>query len=193
MDLARSRFNERGFGLLEVTISVGLLTTVSLSVAQLFAVAVVANLNAKSQTSTALLATQKMEQFRGLTWGFDQTSALGLPVSDTTTNLSTDPSSPGGQGLNPSPASTLGTNTPGYVDYIDAEGKWVGNDSSPAPNTYHIRRWSVQPLPTNPNNTVILQVLVTTLRQELRRTGSGPREPLPDDIWLVSVKTRKAP
>ena len=123
MDLAKSRFSERGFSLLEVMISVGLLTTVSLSVAQLFAVAAVANLNAKGQTSTAILATQKMEQLRGLTWGFDQTSALGLPASDTTTNLSTDPPSSGGQGLNPSPASTLDTNTPGYVDYHRRRGQ----------------------------------------------------------------------
>ena len=120
MDSAGFRFSERGFSLTEVMVSVGLLTAVSLSVAQLFAVAVVGNLNAKGQTSTAILATQKMEQLRGLTWGFDQTSELGLPASDTTTNLSTDPPSPGGWGLNPSPTNTLDTNMPGYVDYLDA-------------------------------------------------------------------------
>ena len=146
MDSVGSRFSERGFSLTEVMVSVGILTVVSLSVAQLFAVAVVGNLNAKEQTSTAILATQKMEQLRGLTWGFGRTSELGLPVSDTTTNLSTDPPSPGGRGLNPSPTNTLDTNVPGYVDYLDTTGKWVGNDASPAPNTYYLRRWSVEPL-----------------------------------------------
>lgn len=194
MDSARSRSSEHGFSLIEVLVSIGLLTVVSLSVGQLFAVATTANLNARGQTSTAILAAQKMEQLRGLTWGFDVATGLGLPLSDTATDLSTDPASAtGGRGLNPSPAGTLDSNTPGYVDYLDARGNWVGTGAAPPPGTIYIRRWAVEPLPTNPNNTLVLQVLVTTLRREIRHTGSGPRQRLMDDTRLVSVKTRKAP
>ncbi len=192
MASAKSKSSERGFSIIETMIAVGLLTTVSLSVAQLFAVAAKRNLDARAQTSTAILAVQKMEQLRGLTWGFD-TIGLGLPLSDTTTDLSTDPPSANGRGLNPSPLGTLDGNTPGYVDYIGVYGDWVGNGASPSPNTTFIRRWSVEPLPTNPNNTLILQVLVTHLRTEARGAGTGPRRRLPDDSWLVTVKTRKAP
>ncbi len=191
MASARSKSSERGFSIIETMIAIGLLTAVSLSVAQLFAVAAKRNLDARAQTSTAILAVQKMEQLRGLTWGFD-TAGLGLPLSDTTTDLSTDPPSANGRGLNPSPLGTLDGNTPGYVDYIGVYGDWVGNGASPPPNTTFIRRWSVEPLPTNPNNTLILQVLVTHLRTEARGAGTGPRRRLPDDSWLVTVKTRKA-
>ena len=174
-------------------IAVGLLATISLSVAQLFAIAANSNVNARGQTSSTILAAQKMEQLRGLTWGFDPQDELGIPASDTTTDLSGDPPAVGGRGLNPSPLGSLDTNTPGYVDYIDAYGKWVGTGADPTPNTLYIRRWSIQPLPTNPNNTLVLQVMVTPLRREARLQGSGPRPRLPDESWLVSVKTRKAP
>ena len=159
MALVRFKSSESGFSLIESMIALGLLTTISLSVAQLFAVAAKRNTDARGQTSTAILATQKMEQLRGLTWGFDTVTGLGLPATDTTTNLSTDPPSGGGNGLNPSPSGTLDGNTPGYVDYLDVYGKWVGNSASPPPNTVYVRRWSVEPLPTNPNNTIVLQVM----------------------------------
>lgn len=176
-------------------IAMAILTAVSLGVAQMFAVAINTNLTAKGQTSTAVLAAQKMEQLRGLTWGFDTRSELGLPVSDTTTDLSTDPpSATGGRGLNPSPAGALVTNTNGYCDFLDANGRWLGNGTSPPAGTHYVRRWSVEPLPTNPNNTLVLQVLVTTQRREAARASqTGDRPRLPDDTWLVTVKTRKAP
>ena len=82
------KFNSssRGFSLVEVIVSMGLLTAVSLGVAQLFALSTRANLIAKGQTSTTAMAEQKVEQLRGLTWGFDL-QGQGLPLSDTTTNL----------------------------------------------------------------------------------------------------------
>lgn len=99
--------SERGFSLVETLVSIGLLTTVAIGVAQLFAVSTSANLRATGATSTALLATQKMEQLRGLTWGFGDATARGLPVTDTTTNLATDPPANNGRGLSPSPAGSL--------------------------------------------------------------------------------------
>ena len=57
-----------GFSLAEVLISMGILTAVSLGVAQLFAVSTRANLVARGQTSTTAMAEQKMEQLRSLTW-----------------------------------------------------------------------------------------------------------------------------
>ena len=81
----------------------GLLTAVSLGVAQLFALTTRANLIAKGQTSTTAMAEQKLEQLRGLTWGFDL-EGQGLPLSDTTTNLAVYPPAHNGSGLNPSPS-----------------------------------------------------------------------------------------
>src|SRR5687767_5969633 len=122
--------SSRGFSLVEVLISMGLLTAVSLGVAQLFALSTRANYIARGQTSTTAMAEQKMEQLRALTWGFDMTGT-GLPVSDTSTNLAADPASATGAGLNPSPSDSLEQNTPGYVDFLDAHGTFVGTGSTP--------------------------------------------------------------
>ena len=190
--MAQAKFNSSsGFSLTEVAIAMGLLTTVSLGVAQLFAVSTRANQVAKGQTSATALAEQKLEQLRALTWGFDL-SGSGLPVTDTSTNLSVNPPSQNGAGLNPSPTDSLYLSAPGYVDYLDAAGNWLGNDLNAAEGTVYVRRWAVQPLPTNPNNTLILQVLVSPIGNDAARQQGGARSRLPGDSLLVSVKTRKA-
>ena len=189
---ARSNCNSRGFTLVEVVIAIGLLTMVSLGVAQLFAASTRANLSARSSTSTTTMAEQKMEQIRSLTWGFDLTGQ-GLPVSDTTTNLAVYPMTSNGTGLNPSPANALDQNVTGFFDYVDAAGVWVGTGSTMPGTAAYLRRWSISPLPTNPNNTLVIQVLVTPLANEQARTASQyTRTRMNGDSLLVSVKTRKA-
>jgi prepilin-type N-terminal cleavage/methylation domain-containing protein len=192
---AKSSFNnsQRGFSLVEVVISMALLTTVSLGVAQLFAASTNANRVARTRTSTIAMAEQKMEQLRSLDWGFDL-QGQGLPVSDTTTNLAVYPHQNNGSGLNPSPSDTLLKNTAGFVDYLDANGAWVGTGDQPTAGAAYIRRWAIVPLPTNPNNTLVLQVLVTSVADEARLDLTNlPRRPRqPGDALLVSVKTRKA-
>lgn len=188
----RSSFNSRGFSLIEVVVAMGLLTMVSLGVAQLFAASTRVNIIARSQTSTTMLAEQKMEQIRSLTWGFD-TDGEGLPVSDTTSDLTAYPSTQNGSGLNPSPADSLERNSTGFVDFVDAGGAWVGTGDTPPGTAVYIRRWSIQPLPTNPNNTLVIQVLVTPITNEMSRLAtSNPRVRMPGDTLLVTVKTRKA-
>jgi prepilin-type N-terminal cleavage/methylation domain-containing protein len=192
---AKSSFNsQRGFSLIEVIISMGLLTTVSLGVAQLFAVSTKANRTARNQTSAVSLAEQKIEQIRSLSWGFDL-NGLGLPVTDTTTDLSVYPHGNSGSGLNPSPSDSLLVSRDGFVDYLDTNGVWVGTGATPPGNAAYIRRWSILPLPTNPNNTLVIQVLVTAVSDETQRvetTGRTTRPRMPGDVMLISVKTRKA-
>ena len=189
---ARFNSNSHGFSLIEVLVSMGLLTAVSLGVAQLFALSTRANLIAKGATSTTAMAEQKLEQLRGLTWGFD-TAGQGLPVSDTTTNLTVTPPTHDGSGLNPSPSDSLEQNTNGFVDFLDGGGTWVGTGSTPPATAVYIRRWSIQPLPTNPNNTLVIQVLVTPVTSEQARVESQfTRTRMAGDALLVTVRTRKA-
>lgn len=189
---AKFNSSSRGFSLVEVLISMGLLTAVSLGVAQLFALSTRANVIAKGQTSTTAMAQQKLEQLRGLTWGFDL-EGLGLPLSDTSTNLSVSPPAHNGSGLNPSPMDSLEENTAGFVDFIDGSGAWVGTGTTPPGSAVYIRRWSIQPLPTNPNNTLVIQVLVTPVTSEAARVGSAfTRTRMAGDALLVTVRTRKA-
>ena len=181
-----------GFTLVEVVIAMGLLTAVSLGIAQLFAASTRANLAARTRTSTTAMAEQKMEQIRSLTWGFD-TAGQGLPVSDTTTNLTVYPLTNTGTGLNPSPADALEQNTAGFFDFVDAAGTWVGTGGTIPGTAAFLRRWSITPLPTNPNNTLVIQVLVTPLANEQARVASAfTRTRMIGDALLVSVKTRKA-
>jgi len=190
----RARFNSssRGFSLVEVLVAMGLLTVVSLGVAQLFALSTRANVIAKGATSTTAMAEQKLEQLRGLTWGFDA-AGQGLPLSDTTTNLTVTPPTNDGSGLNPSPSDSLEQNTTGFVDFLDGGGNWVGTGSTPPGSAVYIRRWSIQPLPTNPNNTLVLQVLVTPVTNEQARVASQfTRTRMAGDALLVTVRTRKA-
>jgi prepilin-type N-terminal cleavage/methylation domain-containing protein len=189
---ARFNSNSRGFSLVEVLVAMGLLTAVSLGVAQLFALSTRANVIAKGATSTTAMAEQKLEQLRGLTWGFD-IAGQGLPVSDTTTNLTVTPPTHDGSGLNPSPSDALEQNTAGFVDFLDGGGSWVGTGSTPPATAVYIRRWSIQPLPTNPNNTLVIQVLVTPVTNEQARVASQfTRTRMAGDALLVTVRTRKA-
>ena len=88
------------------------MTVALASLAQLFLISTKANQSARLTTTASVLAQQKMEQLRGLTWGFD---IIGLPLSDTTSDLTVVPEQPqGGPGLTPSPEGSLQSNVDGY-------------------------------------------------------------------------------
>jgi prepilin-type N-terminal cleavage/methylation domain-containing protein len=191
--LAKSSFsNEHGFSLIETLVATTIMTVALASLAQLFLISTKSNQSARLTTAASVLAQQKMEQLRGLTWGFD---TIGLPLSDTTSDLTVVPELPnGGPGLTPSPDGSLRRNVDGYVDFLDGRGQSLGGGSIAPPNTVYVRRWSVEPLPTNPNNTLVLQVMVTRWRArgvaDTEDIGGGRR--LPDEARVISVKTRKA-
>jgi hypothetical protein len=190
MALEKSRFSsEGGFSLLEVMIASGILATALIALGQLFAVALLANTSSRSTTYASVLAEQKMEELRALTWGFDSS---GLPITDTSTDTaSAEDNAVGGTGLTPSPETALRQNTVGYVDHVDMFGNKVGRAATPPGDAIYTRRWSIEPLPTNPNNTIIIQVLVTRHRTRGdANTGAVLR--LPEEARLITVKTRKA-
>ena len=184
------RAGEQGFSLVEVLLATTLLSVAIVSLAQLFAVSTRANTNAKLTTFTTVLAQQKMEQLRSLTWGFD---SQGLPLTDTSTNITAAVEAPtGGRGLTPSPVGALGENTDGYCDFLDRNGQSLGGGTTPPANAIYVRRWSVEPLPTNPNNTLVLQVLVARNRSRNAADQAVGVDRLPDEARIISVKTRKA-
>jgi len=77
-----------GFSLLEVLVASTIMAVALTTLAQLFVMSTNANTSAKTTTYAAVLAQQKMEQLRGLAWGFD---TLGLPVTDISTDISVVP------------------------------------------------------------------------------------------------------
>ena len=190
MEKSRSFNSDAGFSLAETIIAIGLMTTALVTLAQMFGLSTRSNVGSRNTTYAAVLAEQKMEELRALTWGFD---SAGLPLSDATTNTAVSPETPtGGRGLDPSPISALQENTSGYVDYVDNYGNKVGTGgTAPPEQAVYTRRWSVTPLPTNPNNTLIIQVLVTKNRNR-GAADEGAVARLPEEARLVTVKTRKA-
>jgi len=174
--------------MLEVLVATTVLTAGIAALAQLFAMSTRANFSAKLTTSATVLAQQKMEQLRGLTWGFD---LVGLPLSDYTTNISVVQETPtGGVGLTPSPLDSLERNVDGYCDFLDRYGASLGGGETPPPGTAFVRRWSVVPLPSHPTTTLILQVVVTPARD--RRAGPAAGTRLPDEARIITARTRKA-
>jgi len=191
MALAKlNSFNkESGFSLVEVMVATGLLATAIVTLAQLFALSTQRNVASRSTTYASVLAEQKIEELRALAWGFD---TQGLALSDTTTNTTVSPQTPtGGKGLSPSSSASLQENTPGFVDYVDAYGNKLGTGENPPDNAIYIRRWSITPLPTNPNNTLVIQVLVTRHRTR-GAADQGAVGRLPDEARVITVRTRKA-
>jgi hypothetical protein len=79
----------------------------------------------------------------------------------------------------------------GYVDYIDRLGQALGTGATAPDGTAYVRRWSIEPLPTNPNNTLIIQVMVF---ETGKRPASGDTTTtrLPNEARVATVKTRKA-
>jgi prepilin-type N-terminal cleavage/methylation domain-containing protein len=186
---------ESGFSLIEVLVATMIMAVALVTLAQLFAISTRTNHGARSSTYAAILAEQKMEQLRALTWGYD---LLNLPLTDMSTNAAAFEATGAcaavtagaAVGLTPSPGNTLAANTDGYVDYVDADGCGLGGGDTPPAGTAYIRRWSIEPLPTNPNNTVVLQVLVTR-RFDRGSADNGNVQRLPEEARLISVKTRK--
>ena len=180
-----------GFSLLEAVIATGILAGALAALAQMFALSVASNASSRSSSYATVLAEQKMEQLRGLTWAFD---TQGLPLTDSTTNIAEAVETPtGGTGLSPSPRGTLTSNVAGYVDYVDRFGNMLGGGDTMPAGAVYVRRWSVEPLPASPGNTLVLQVLVTPHADRGSADADGETRRLPGEARLVSVKTRKAP
>jgi hypothetical protein len=156
---------ERGSTLVEALIATLVLTTGLLAMADLVRLAASSNVRARRGTIAGILAAQKLEQLLSL--DFDETS-----------------------GPRESPWS-LQRNTPDFVDHVDGGGAVVGQDvEAPAPAVY-TRRWSIERLPASGGQTVLIQVLVTSVRSRgLADRGSVIR--LPGDARLVAIKARRA-
>lgn len=181
----------RGFTLVEVLVAIGLFVAIATGVAQLTAAATRAMRSAREQTMAVMLAAAKMDQLRALQWTYEP-ALPGDPIverSDFVTNIADGTLGGGGAGLRASPAGTLAANVAPYVDFLDDRGRWVGEGPSPPADTVFIRRWAIRPLAAAPDRSLLIQVLVTTIRDERVRAGpwlarSGT------EALLTTVRTR---
>ncbi len=177
--------NYAGFALLEVVTASAIVATIAAGACVVLSMALQVTRQARVRTMATMVAAQKMEQLRSLAWTHITTGgpAISMSRSDVTTDLSVQPATDDGPGLLRSPIGTLAANIVGYVDYLDADGRWVGRGASAPGAAVFIRRWSVQPLAIDPDNILIFEVIVG----ERGRTGTITS----DSVRLVSLEARK--
>ena len=180
-----------GFSLIEALVAVGVSVTVLAAMLPVYFQAVTTTLVAHDQSVSSMAASARLEQLRGLAFHFDDLGGGATQrVTDAATDLALAEPGLGGRGLAPSPPGCLLRDTTGYVDYLGPAGHWLGAGDTPPAGTHYVRRWSVTPLPSNPEDGLVLQVLVTPIAAE--RAG-GPRPDdtrRPGDVWLTLVRTR---
>lgn len=166
-------------------------TCLALAVIPLIATALGAMERARDQSMTTLLAASKLDQLRALDWAFVPAGGGAvLAASDLGTDLSGAWPGPGGAGLAPSPADSLTQDTPGYVDFLDREGRWVGAGPGVPQAARYVRRWAVAPAPWDPLNGLVLWVMASPLDAE---RAAGPRQAgvrLPGEAWVTGVRAR---
>lgn len=109
-----------------------------------------------------LAAESKIAELRALPFTWD---AAHAPV--------TDPA------LTVSPSSSLTADVAGYRDLLDVDGQVV--PAALAGRGVLLRRWSIQPLPADPLNALVLQVVTAPVTQPQSRS-----------VHLVSILARTA-
>ncbi len=188
-----TRHGDDGFGLAEALVASGLLVTVSVGLAHLPAMTSRAVQRAAADSTGLLLAVQRMEQLRSLAWTHGRVwSVAGTgSVSDVTTNLATDPPTSDGRGLRVAPADALAKNTPGYVDYLDRAGRWIGTGARPPTGTVFVRRWSVRRVGAARDDRLVFEVLVMPLGVAIQTVGLVPGPNLPGVVWLATLRARR--
>jgi hypothetical protein len=177
-----------GFALIEALIATTVVTVAVGTLSALIVSSERANAGAGTTTTATILAAEKLEQLRALAW---TTDAAGDALSDTTTDTAAVPEQPmGGTGLNASPADALAADVAGFVDYLDADAKSLGGGSPPPSAARYVRRWAITPLPSDPANTLVFQVVVSTIVRSSMPWRAGAR--LAGQARLVAVRARSS-
>jgi type II secretory pathway pseudopilin PulG len=129
-----------GFTLVEALVAMAVVFSAVGLLAQLVVAAVRANQEARLMTLAAVIASDKVEQLRGMA---GRVELADFPFS---------------------PEGSLEQSIEGFVDAFDARGEAVAELQSGAAL---VRRWSVRPFPSVPT-AVVLQVLVLTASSRTR-------------------------
>jgi hypothetical protein len=177
---------DRGIALIDALIAMAIIITTVTGVAQLLTWSRRAVWSSGAESAAVVLASQKLEQLRTLVW---QVDGDGRAVSDDTTNLATDPPSGGGTGLRASPVAALHENTPGFVDYLDGQGRWAGTGPGPPGSAVFVRRWAVVPFDPDPLHTIVVHVVVMPVVDAAVSGGHRSGR----SAHLTTIRTRSLP
>ena len=168
--------------MLEALIAVAVVITITTGVALLIVRSRQAVWAGGTQSSAVVAAQQKLEQLAALEWRID---AGGTRSSDFSTDLSVDPpatGATGGTGLRATAADALDRNVPGCADFLGADGTWRAAGGAPPSGATFVRRWSIARYPADPDDTLVLTVVVVPLAVSGRHTSAR----------LQTIRTRTA-
>ena len=183
-----------GFWLVEAVVAAGLLALVSAGLAQLLVMSQRATARTSRETLALLLAVQKIEQLQGLTWTYWNPGLV--PTSDLSTDVTVESQRVSGEragtGLQVVGAEALSSDVPGYVDYLDPYGGWLGTGTAPPSAGFaYVRRWSVRPHRRAPRDLLVLDVVVLPAQWVGRAGGASPVRSDPGVVWLTALKGRR--
>ena len=184
----RWRETDRGFALIETLVAVALLAGLAAGLAHVVVAARRAVSLGRAGTVATLAAVQKLEELRSLEWTFDPRT--GERRTDVATDLSHAAPAGQGPGLRAAPAgaATLAASVPGYVDYLDAGGAWIGTGSEPPAGAAYVRRWAVGTLASN-EDVLLLHVAVIDRRAVAERAAVRPHDP--GVTWMTTLRARR--
>ncbi|RPJ70984.1 MAG: prepilin-type N-terminal cleavage/methylation domain-containing protein [Acidobacteria bacterium] len=172
-----------GFTLLEVAVALGLLAGAVVALAHLLLASAEAGRDTWRADVASVLAQERIEQLRGLSWGYE---ADGAPREDTATVVAGLGAEEGGPGIGLSPPDALEHDTPGFVDYLDASGQPV-DSAGGSDRVAFVRRWFVGTCAGGPGEALVLRVLV--IRGEARFLAAPARSR--GAAVLTTLKTRR--
>lgn len=175
-----------GFALLEVVVALVVATVGLLGAAQSIMTAARVQADAALSTTAVALARDKVDEIRGLAWGFD---AAGGPQADDSTDLVRG-AAIGGAGLSASPEDALDRDIDGYCDYIGVGGIHLGGAPRPS-GAIFVRRWRIRADAVEPRNVLDLRVAVVPL---VGMWASGDAQSrLPGHVGLRTLVVRTVP
>jgi prepilin-type N-terminal cleavage/methylation domain-containing protein len=172
------RRGDYGFTLLELLVALATIAVLVGGTASIMAAAGRSLARSRLDTTAVMLAHGRLEQLNALSWGFGSAHAP-RPGVDLETDLSGRDPMPGGTGLGTAPSDALDVDTPGFVDHLDASGRWIAAGTTVPSGARFTRRWTVQHVEGFPD-IVTLRVRVVDRHAEVR------------DVQLSSLRVRTA-
>jgi type II secretory pathway pseudopilin PulG len=181
-----------GVTLIESTIALGLIAVLVVTMAGLIAVARDVTVLTRRESIALALAQARLEELQGLTFStYGLASGGTVEMTDFVTDLSTEMPSIGGRGLATGPADALVEPRRGYVDYLDAEGRWLGADAGAVPRASFTRRWTVRRMGAGLAEIVAFDVMVAPAA--VAASASGPNVlSQPGVVRLAGMRARRA-
>lgn len=165
MQTPRNSSND-GFTLLETVVATGVLVTALAGLAQLFALTARSTRDAGDQGAALAAAQDKIERLRALAFGYG-------PVGEAIT----DP------GFEPSGGASLGDDTSGFVDYLNAGGEVVDVETA-AHGAVWTRRWRITPIDNFAPEALAVEVCVFSY-------PANGLAPSAAQVCLATVRTRQ--